>query len=170
MKKFWIGCLIAFMFILESIFVELLPGEFLSNKILVPHFLIITIFFFSIYANRNTAIIYAFVFGLLVDIVYTEVLGIYFFVFPFIIYLTSKIMKVLHANLLVVSVISLLGMSILELIVYEMNFLIHLTSMEFANFLNLRLVPTLVLNAIFLVIAAYPYKRIFDKYAGEGND
>ncbi|MCM3215210.1 rod shape-determining protein MreD [Niallia taxi] len=170
MRKFLIGCLIAFMFILESIFVELLPGDLFSNHILVPHFLIITIFFFSIYANRNAAIIYAFVFGLLVDVVYTEVLGIYFFVFPFTIYICSKIMKVLHANLLVVSVISLLGITILEMIVYEINFLIHLTSMEFIYFLQLRLVPTLILNAIFLLIAAYPYKRIFEKYAGEGKD
>jgi len=79
-------------------------------------------------------------------------------------------MKVLHANLLVVSVISLLGITILEMIVYEINFLIHLTSMEFIYFLQLRLVPTLILNAIFLLIAAYPYKRIFEKYAGEGKD
>ncbi|WP_445490132.1 rod shape-determining protein MreD [Niallia sp. 03133] len=171
MRKYLVGGLLALMFMLESIFVELLPAElFHSNRILVPHFLILAIFFLSIYGSRNIGIIYAFAFGIMFDIVYTEILGIYFFVFPFVVYICSKIMKIFHSNILIVSIVSLLGITILEMVVYEMIFIIHRTSMDFNSFLNLRLFPTLILNTAFLIIVAYPFKRFFEKYADERRE
>ncbi|MGP7816831.1 rod shape-determining protein MreD [Niallia sp. 01092] len=171
MRKYVVGGLLALMFILESIFVELLPAElFHSNRILIPHFLILTILFLSIYGSRNIGIVYAFAFGLLFDIVYTEILGIYFFIFPFIVYVCSKIMKVFHPNIVVVSVVSLIGMSLLEIVVYEMILIIHRTSMDFNSFIHLRLIPTLILNTAFLIIVAHPIKRCFEKYAAERRE
>ena len=171
MRKFLIGCLISFMFILESVFLELLPANIYDhNWIIVPYFLFITILFFSIYGNRKIAIIYGFVFGLLFDIVYTEILGIYFFAFPFILYVCNKIMKAFHNNIFVVSIVSLLGISALEFIVYEIITVINLTTMDISSFLYLRLIPSLVLNLIFTVIVAYPYKRFFEKYAQAVRD
>ncbi|NRG31530.1 rod shape-determining protein MreD, partial [Niallia circulans] len=65
MRKVLIGCLISFMFIFESVFLELLPTDpFGKNWIFVPYFLLITILFFSVYGNRNVGVIYGFVFGL----------------------------------------------------------------------------------------------------------
>ena len=168
MRKVLIGCLISFMFILESVFLELLPTDpFGKNWIFVPYFLLITILFFSVYGNRNVGVIYGFVFGLLFDIVYTEILGIYFFTFPFIIYIFNKLMKIFHSNIVVVSVMCLLAVSALEIIVYQVIKVINLTTIDFANFLHLRLFPSLGLNLIFIVIVAYPYKRLFEKYAAE---
>ncbi|KLV24518.1 rod shape-determining protein MreD [Niallia circulans] len=168
MRKVLIGCLISFMFIFESVFLELLPTDpFGKNWIFVPYFLLITILFFSVYGNRNVGVIYGFVFGLLFDIVYTEILGIYFFTFPFIIYIFNKLMKIFHSNIVVVSVMNLLAVSALEMIVYQMIKVINLTTIDFASFLHLRLLPSLGLNLIFIIIVAYPYKRLFEKYAAE---
>jgi rod shape-determining protein MreD len=156
------------MFILESVFLELLPTDpFGKNWIFVPYFLLITILFFSVYGNRNVGVLYGFVFGLLFDIVYTEILGIYFFAFPFIIYIFNKLMKIFHSNIVVVSVMSLLAVSALEMIVYQVIKVINLTTIDFASFLHLRLLPSLGLNLVFIVIVAYPYKRLFEKYAAE---
>ena len=156
------------MFIFESVFLELLPTDpFGKNWIFVPCFLLITILFFSVYGNRNVGVIYGFVFGLLFDIVYTEILGIYFFTFPFIIYIFNKLMKIFHSNIVVVSVMNLLAVSALEMIVYQMIKVINLTTIDFASFLHLRLLPSLGLNLIFIIIVAYPYKRLFEKYAAE---
>lgn len=168
MRKVLIGCIISFMFILESVFLELLPTDpFGKNWIFVPYFLLITILFFSIYGNRNVGVIYGFVFGLLFDIVYTEILGVYFFAFPFIIYIFNKLMKIFHSNIVVVSVMSLLAVVALEMIVYQVIKVINLTTIDFTSFLHLRLLPSLGLNLIFIVIVAYPYKRLFEKYAAE---
>jgi rod shape-determining protein MreD len=153
-------------FVLESTFVELLPAEaFNSDRILVPHFLLVIILFFTVYVNEKQGIIYSIVFGLLFDIVYTEIIGINLFMFPLTTYLVSKIMNVLQTNIVIVSLVSLIGIVFLELGVYEMNFLIHQTDMVFQSFLNDRLFPTLLLNLAFTIIIAHPLKKISEKQA-----
>jgi rod shape-determining protein MreD len=74
-------------------------------------------------------------------------------------------MKVLQVNLLITSIVSLIGVALLEIAVFEMNTLIGITAIDFTSFLKMRLIPTLLLNAIFLIIAAYPLKRHFEKFA-----
>lgn len=74
-------------------------------------------------------------------------------------------MHVLQTNIIVAFLISLLGIALLELGVYEMDFLIHITTLEFMSFLEMRLYPSLILNATFLLITSYPLKRHFESFA-----
>ncbi|MFP7299830.1 rod shape-determining protein MreD [Neobacillus niacini] len=171
MKKFLLPLLFLFLFLLESIFVQYIPPEiFGHNYILAPHFLFAGILFLAIYAGRKYGIIYAAIFGLLFDIVWIEIVGIYFFLFPFITYLISKIMHVLQTNIFVAFLASIVGIALLELGVYEMDFLIHITTLEFMSFIKMRFYPSLILNAIFLLIAAYPLKRHFERFADSLRD
>lgn len=168
MRRFLLPVLFVILFVVESIFVELLPAElFNSNRIFVPHFLIIAILFFTIYGNRNKGLIFGFIFGLLFDIVYTEVIGIYLFMFPLIAYIVSKIMKILQTNIVIVTIVSLVGVALLELGVYEMNYLIKVTSMDFTMYTSMRLFPTLILNLAVTIVFSYPLKKLFEKYAEE---
>ena len=171
MKKFLLPLLFLFLFLLESLFVQYMPPEvFGHNYILVPHFLFAGILFLTIYTSRKYGIIYAAIFGLLFDIVWIEIIGIYLFLFPFIAYLISKIMHVLQTNIIVAFLVSLVGIALLELGVYEMDFLIHITTLEFKSFIEMRFYPSLILNAIFLLIAAYPLKRHFERLAESLRD
>jgi rod shape-determining protein MreD len=97
--------------------------------------------------------------------VFTEILGIYLFLYPLTAFIVLKIMKVLQVNLITTSVVSLIGVALLESAVYGMNRIIGITTIDFMSFLNMRLIPTLLLNAIFLLIASYPLKRNFEKFA-----
>lgn len=146
------------------------PEVFGDNYILAPRFLFGGILFLAIYAGRKYGIIYAAIFGLLFDIVWIEIIGIYLFLFPFITYLISKIMHVLQTNIIVAFLVSLMGIALLELGVYEMDFLIHITTLEFISFIKMRFYPTLILNAVFLLIAAYPLKRYFESVAQSLRD
>ncbi|TKC20080.1 rod shape-determining protein MreD [Robertmurraya kyonggiensis] len=166
MRKYLLPLLFILFFILESLFVQTLPAEvFNSERILAPRFLMIVILFMTLYGHRDQGLVYGLVFGLLFDVVYTEIIGIYLFMFPLIAYIASKLMRILQSNIVVVSVISILCVVLLELGVYEMNYLINITNMDFSLFLNQRLFPTIVLNLAFIIIFAYPLKRIFEKYA-----
>jgi rod shape-determining protein MreD len=170
-KKFLLPLLFLFLFLLESVFVQYIPPEvFGRNYILVPHFLFAGILFLTIYGGRKYGLIYAAIFGLLFDIVWIEIIGIYFFLFPLITYLISKIMHVLQTNIIVAFLISLVGIALLELGVYEMDFLIHITTLEFMSFIKIRFNPTLILNAAFLLLACYPLKRHFEKFAESLRD
>ena len=164
MKRVLLPLLIIFLFIAESIFVELLPAKvFGGNYIIVPRFLIVAILFLTVYGPKKYWLYYAFIFGLLFDVVYTEIIGIYLFLFPVIAYLIAMLMKILQTNLVIVSLATLLGVLLVELGSYEFNFLIHRTDMDFSSFLSIRLLPTLLLNFIFIVIVAYPFKKYFEK-------
>ncbi|WHY84872.1 rod shape-determining protein MreD [Neobacillus novalis] len=166
MKKFLLPLLFLFLFLLESLFVQYLPENvFGRNRILVPHFLFAAILFLTIFVGKKQGIIYAAIFGLLFDIVYVEIIGIYLFVYPFISYLVSKIMQILQTNMIIAFLVSIFGIALLEVGVYEMNHLIHVTNVDFMSFINLRFYPTLILNAAFIIIAGYPLKRLFEKHA-----
>lgn len=166
MKKLILPLLFLLLLFFESLFVLFLPaGFFTDQKVLSPRFLLISILFLTIYGSNKHGIIYGFIFGLLFDIVYTEILGIYLFLFPLIAYFVSKMMKVLQVNIFSSSIVSLIGVIILEICVFEMNHLIGITSIDFMSFVKMRLVPTLVLNACFVLISAYPLKRQFEKFA-----
>lgn len=166
MKKFLLPLLFLFLFILESLYVQYVPVEILGrNSIVTPHFLFAALLFLTIYVGKKQGIIYAAIFGLLFDIVYIEVIGIYLFLYPFICYLVSKIMHIMQTNIVIAFLVSLLGIALLEVGVYEMDYLIHVTNLDFMSFINLRFYPTLIINAIFITIAGYPFKRLFEKHA-----
>ncbi len=166
MKKLLLPALIAFSFISESLFVELWPaGLFQGRWIIVPHFLIVLIVFVTIYVGKKQGVLYGFLFGLLFDVVYTEIIGIYLFMIPLIAYIIAWVMKILQSNIFVTSFVSLFGVALLELGVYEMNFLIQLTDMGFSDYMNLRLFPTLLLNLIFIMIIAFPLKKYLESFA-----
>ena len=166
MNRFLLPTLFVFLFILESLFVELLPTTFFSSdRILAPHFLMAGILFLTAYLSPKHGIIYGIIFGLLFDVVYTEIIGIYLFMFPLIAYIVANMMRVLQTNILIVSALSLIGIAFLEVGAYEMMYLINVTDLDFSTFVKIRLVPTLILNLSFIVLAAYFFKKQFEKAA-----
>lgn len=157
-------------FIIESSFANLLAGNiFGGDKIIVPRFIMIFIAFITIYGTRRNGMVYGFILGIMYDVVYTEILGIYMFMLPFFAYLIAKIMRILQSNLLVTVLTSLLFITLLELIVYQINILIGFAQIEINTFLKVRLVPTLLLNLAFLVVFSYPLKRMIEKQKLESD-
>lgn len=166
MKKFFLPLFFLFLFLLDSLFIQFLPSNLLGqSRILVPRFLFVGLIFLTIFVGRKHGIIYAAIFGLLFDVVYIEVIGVYLFIFPFICYLAAKVMHVMQANIFIAILVAIVGTALLETGVYEMNYLIHVTNMDFMSFVNLRLYSTLILNTAFIIIFSYPLKRGFEKYA-----
>ena len=171
MKKLYIPLLAVLIFISESIFVTTFSGEvFSSDKMFIPRFLMILLVFMSVYCNSRVALYYSVVIGLVFDVVYTEILGVYLFVFPLITYTISKIMKVLQNNIFVVSFMSLIAVAFLETIIYGMNSLLGFAVLTFQQFLIDRLVPTLILNTVVVVIAAYPLRKFMLKHSEVDNN
>lgn len=160
MKRIVLPLILSVCFIVESLFAEFFPnGIFGIHKIFVPHFLLVMLILMGIYYVRNRTILYAFIFGLLFDAFYTGILGVYLFVFPLIVYITSSLMKVLQANLFVSAIVTLVDIAIAEFIVYGLNILILKTTMPAIDFVNLRLIPTLILNIVFYFIIFYPVRK-----------
>lgn len=103
--------------------------------------------------------VYGVIFGLLYDVVYTEILGVYMFAFPLIAYIAAKVMKWFHTHLVVACFLSMVFISVLEFYVYGIQLLIGKTTMSFEQFYADRLLPTLLVNALFLLVFSYPLKQ-----------
>ncbi|MCP3741232.1 rod shape-determining protein MreD [Rossellomorea sp. BNER] len=171
MKRLLLPFLALMILYSESIFVRVFPIELLEgHRIVVPHFLQIFILFMAVFYHYRSAIVYAFVFGFLFDLFYTEIIGIYMLIFPLTIFLMDKMMKILHNNLFVVGISMIINISILELLVYQLNFIIQRTDFTLFQFADWRLWPTLVLNAVFIIIFSYPVKLLMNKLRKEFID
>jgi len=161
-RKWWVPLIAVCLFGIESIFNNYFPGHLiLQDGIFVPRFLFFLFIFISIFYDRNLGIYYAIGFGLVMDLVFTEILGIYLFWYPVIVYAISKLMKVLHNHLFIVSLIFLLAVSLLEGGVYLFNYILQITNITVQEFVNNRLFPTLLLNLCFYIIFSYPLKKYF---------
>lgn len=173
-KRFLLVVIVFLAFLFESIFVELIPPErFDIDRVFVPRFMIVLIMLISLFYNRNKAVLYALIFGLLYDVIYTDIIGVYMFSFPLIVYIISLSMKVLHANLLVVFFLVVLGISLLEGLIFGILYIVNIAQMDWNQFLYDRLFPTLVLNGVFLIIVYYPMKNYLlklEKLATKEND
>ncbi|MBS4194824.1 rod shape-determining protein MreD [Lederbergia citri] len=160
MKRWILPFLLTLTFYFESVFVEFLPEKIFGQEwILVPRFLIILLMIMGISYFRNRTLIYAAVFGLLFDIYFNEIIGVYLVLFPIGVYISSKLMKYIFANFFTVFLLSMISLSFIEILIYGMNILVLRKHMIFDEFVMIRLVPTLILNAIFLIIIYFPFNR-----------
>ncbi len=66
------------LFLLEPEFALFSPIDLNEETVyLVPRFLILYLIFISIYYNRKRAVIYGLIFGLLYDVFYIDIIGLY---------------------------------------------------------------------------------------------
>ncbi|MBW8350198.1 rod shape-determining protein MreD [Bacillus sp. IITD106] len=160
MKRWILPFLLTFTFYFESVFVEFLPEKIFGHVwILVPRFLIILLMIMGMNYFRNRTLIYAAVFGLLFDMYYNEIIGVYLVLFPIAVYISAKLMKYIFSNFFTVFLLSMISLSLVETLIYGMNILVLRKHMDFNEFATIRLVPTLILNAIFFFIIYFPFNR-----------
>ena len=147
-------------FYLESVFVNLLPSTMMAEgRMIQPHFLLVLFLITTAFYSRNKTLLYGFLFGLLFDIYYTGILGIYLVLFPISIYTMNKLLRILNANLFTISICILLLITGNEFLEYTFALIVYQVVTDVNFFMKSQLVPTLIANFIFLLIAYFPLKH-----------
>ena len=94
MKRLYLPLILFLFIVLEGVALDLLPVQLLSAQtLIVPHWVFIILIFIVIFYDKEDtyySIVYAVIFGLLIDIVYTGILGIYMFSYGFGIYIIHE--------------------------------------------------------------------------------
>lgn len=162
MKKLYLFLILFFLLVFEGIALELLPSKLaVGDLLIIPHWIFIFLFLMSVYYEKESifySIIFAITFGLLIDIVYTGILGVYMFVYPVALYLLNSLKKLLHENFLVILVLSGIGIIVTDGMIHIVYTVIGITNMEWLNYLIYRLLPTVLANLIFLIVL-YPIMK-----------
>lgn len=162
MKRLYLPLILFLLTILEGVAFELLPAKLvLGNALIIPHwvfiFLVCTAIF---YDEENTfySVLYGALFGILIDIIYTGVLGVYMFSYAVSVYIVYGLKKMLHANLYSTLLLSFIGIVLADVMINFIYSVVGITDIQWGSYLLYRLLPTILANLLFLFIL-YPFFR-----------
>ncbi len=160
MIRFLLPFFIFLLFIIEgTVFQVFSPDRFGSEAIIIPRFAFIVVIVITIFLGRTTGGIYAIVLGLFQDVIYTHVLGIYIFSMFFTAYLLGFTYKIFQKNLYLLIITAVFGTLVLDYLVYGIHLMVGITNLVHEQFFYERLLPSLVVNSVFMIIIAFPLRK-----------
>ncbi|SOC36427.1 rod shape-determining protein MreD [Ureibacillus acetophenoni] len=161
--RFLIPFIAILLFLLEPEFALFSPIELNGQTVyLVPRFLILYLIFVSIYYSRKRAVVYGVIFGLLYDVFYIDIIGLYCVLYPLICLIAGSTVKFIHQHLIITTLISLILVGLMEIVLYYFFYIINFTSITFSIFMASRLIPTIIANLLFLIMLGWVFKYLIN--------
>lgn len=152
------------LFFLQSTFSLFSPiyvkGEYF---VLVPHFFVIYLVFLGAYDTKKRAIIYGFIFGLLFDMYHMDMIGVYTVIYPLVAYLSALVVRHVHRNFAIVSLLAIALVMTTETLSYLFAKLVGFTEISLTTFLWNRLFSTTVASIIFLLLFGWLFRYVIVK-------
>ncbi|WP_173916009.1 rod shape-determining protein MreD [Halobacillus sp. Marseille-Q1614] len=159
MIRFLISMSLIILLALQGMAMSLLPSQIVYSELLVtPHWMLCMLLLIAIFFDKDNTyhcVWYGILFGLLIDVVYTGVLGVYMVTYGFTAYVIHGLQKLFHANFIASLLLAIAGVALADTILYIIYSFVQITEMSGGNYVILRLLPTILANVIFFVIL-YP--------------
>ncbi|WP_283583057.1 rod shape-determining protein MreD [Limosilactobacillus difficilis] len=99
--------------------------------------------------------------GILADVYYAGILGLFMFLYPAVIMMTRSLGKLLDRTFLSMILIFFIDLTVFEALNYFAYSAIGIIHVDFGDFLVYNLAPTLALNLIYFVVLYWPIGRLF---------
>lgn len=156
MSKLYAPFILFLLIVLQGVTQSFIPASAIeAGWIIVSHsvfsFLILFKLFYDL-ENTYYSLIWALVAGLMIDIVYTDIIGVYMFTYVVMIYFVHGMRKWLQANFYVSILLAIVSLGLVDFILYFIYQLIDIAHMELAEYVSFRLLPTLGVNSILFLI------------------
>lgn len=163
MSRWLFPVLLFVFFLLEGTVFQVFSPEWFGiyDVVIVPHLLFVALLFAVFFYRRSMAMGYALVFGFLLDIVYTELIGVYLFTLPFTVYVIGMLSRFFHPNGFVTFVFSTIGVMLVEIEAFIIYRLVGVAAMQYGEFFYDRLIVTLAINCWFAILFHFPFKMYF---------
>ena len=163
MIRFLIPFVAVVLFLLEPEFALFSPiswGE--QTLVLVPRFVILYLIFISIYYSKKRACLYGLIFGLLYDVFYIDIIGLYSFLYPLLCFIAGSTVRFIHQHLSVTTILSVVLVALMEVFLYYFFYFIQFTTIPVSDFLSNRLLPTMIANLLFLIMLGWAFKYLIN--------
>lgn len=146
---------------ISLIFSHLLYGKY----ILVPSITFAWLFFGMYFINRTNehVEIWASIAGLLFDLFYTGILGVYVIVFTLAIIIGRKLYRFLPMNIVTGLFSFAFNIALINVLAYGLNRLMNATNMAAGYFLIHAVIPTVLFNSVLFLILYVPIGVLFDR-------
>ncbi|MGV3041361.1 rod shape-determining protein MreD [Staphylococcus rostri] len=120
--------------------------------IFVPHLVFLYLILITVYRNTSTALVLGILVGIIQDLYFGQIYGLYLFGYLLSILIADKFLKVFFRDHVMVYWMILLGIIFLEIFVVAVYSVLGLIDFQIIPFITLRLLPTLFLNALLLIV------------------
>ncbi|HLS36587.1 MAG TPA: rod shape-determining protein MreD [Bacillota bacterium] len=171
MRRIFAPLILFLLIVLEGVSQELLPEMIVSSQtLIISHWVFIFLVLVAIFLddeNSFYAIIFAIIFGLLKDIVYTEFLGIYMIAYTITIFIVHQFIKIFQANFFMTLIFTMIGLFIVDNIIYLMYIAVGHITLPWSDYSLYRLLPTILANIIFLIIIYPIFKNRLSSWSGK---
>ncbi|GGC92888.1 rod shape-determining protein MreD [Thalassobacillus devorans] len=168
-QRFYLPLILLFLLVFQGMAMSLLPGSLAySDYLITPHWVLVILILITIFFDHDDtyySLLYALTFGILIDMVYTSILGVYMFSYGIVIYLLHGLKKMLHGNFIVAVLLAALGIVLTELMLFTIYSFVQVTDIPWESFLSIRLVPTIIANMIFFLLVYPLLKGRLEKWA-----
>ncbi|WP_171038030.1 rod shape-determining protein MreD [Aquibacillus sediminis] len=173
MARIYLPLFLLLLLVIEGVALDFLPQRIFSEQwIIIPHWLLVFLLMIAVFydfENTYFSVLYAIIFGMLIDIVYTNVLGVYMFSYALVVYIIHGMKKLLHLNLFVVLLYTVIGISLADFFIFTVYLFIGADSISWEAYASTRLLPTLIANGLFLFLI-YPINRKLIQWSIERDE
>ncbi|OIJ10560.1 rod shape-determining protein MreD [Anaerobacillus alkalilacustris] len=160
MVRFFLPFLIFLLFIIEGTIMQTFsPERFGSEYFIIPRFAFLVVLVLSIFLGRALGTVYGLILGLFQDVVYTHILGIYIFSMGLIAYFLGLSYKLFQKNLFLLIITAVFGTVLLDYLVFGLHTMIGITELAHERFFRERLLPSIIINSVFMIVFAYPLRK-----------
>jgi len=171
MKRLVLVLILFSLLVIEGIAIDLLPLRLLETEILiVPHWLFMFLIVVAIFFDKSHtfyAVAYSIVFGILIDIVYADILGVYMFVYAVSVYIAQMLKRLFITNFLVSCIIAMVTISLVEIQIYIVYSFVGTIDLSFMFFMTHRLLPTVVANLLFFLLVYFIFSKRLVRWSDE---
>ncbi|GGE42676.1 rod shape-determining protein MreD [Pullulanibacillus camelliae] len=155
--------LLVFLLLQGTVFQVFSLRSFGYNLIAAPHFILIGVLMIGFFYSRTIALRYALIFGFLIDLVYTDVWGVYAFCITITTYVLLLVGKHFNTHIVIILLTAMIATLLLDMEVYGIYTLIGIAKQNFTLYTHQHLAPTLILNSVFTVICFYPLRALCER-------
>jgi rod shape-determining protein MreD len=168
MRHIFLPLILLLLVVFEGVALDILPSSLIDGDLMItPHWVLIFLVLIAMFYDRKDSyisIIYALIFGLLMDIAYTGILGVYMFSYGLVIYFIHELRNLLHSNIYSALLFGIIGIVIAELVINLIYYFVGIMDAEWMDYVMSRLIPSILANSIFLLIIYPMFAKRLEKW------
>ncbi|MGD8188820.1 rod shape-determining protein MreD [Brevibacillus ginsengisoli] len=161
MPRFLLSLMLLVIFLLEgTVFQFILPQEGEMSWTMLPRFALVSVIMIALFLGRREGLIYGFCVGLLQDILFGHVIGVYTFTMMVAGYFSGMILLLFHRSLAVVFTTVALVLFGHEWLLYSIYRLFSGHSFDVQWTITNQILPTVAVNLLFALVVYYPMNKV----------
>lgn len=174
MSRIYLPLILVLLIILQGATANLIPESLVAaGWVVVIHagflFLVLVKLFYDLETTYYAFLAALFV-GLIIDIIYTDIIGVYMFSYAIMIYFVHGMRKLLQTNFYVATLLTVVSLGLADFLLYFIYHFIGVTQMEMSDYFYYRLMPTVAINLILFFILYLLFRKTLIKWSDDRFD